>query len=280
MASIQFEIDGQSYTFEAPNHQSFETGEDEVLSTPSTDLTSGQAWYEQGFQTFKILDDSEFGSLVSGLTECVRRILEEELRVDTDAFSLQHYHKWVRSSDDHMKVASRTRDLFPKDFNFPINDLISKFEAFLGFRLTDFDPATGDPLHVILRINRPDSNDFNPPHKDAYEVVDGEASLSPFINMWIPICGVTERSSLPIAPSSHLYRETQILRTRKGGEFGGNQYRVRLVKNWDGSNQLVRTNVRPGEVLCFSPFLVHGLAINEEFDSTRVSLEFRLFRQG
>jgi ectoine hydroxylase-related dioxygenase (phytanoyl-CoA dioxygenase family) len=34
-----------------------------------------------------------------------------------------------------------------------------------------------------------------------------------------------------------------------------------------------------GEVLIFSSHLVHGLAINEESDTTRVALEFRLYKK-
>jgi ectoine hydroxylase-related dioxygenase (phytanoyl-CoA dioxygenase family) len=58
----------------------------------------------------------------------------------------------------------------------------------------------------------------------------------------------------------------------------GNQYRVRMIKSWDGKNDLVRSKVKYGQVLIFTPHLVHGLATNEEQDKTRVALEFRLFK--
>src|SRR5690606_41494256 len=63
-----------------------------------------------------------------------------------------------------------------------------------------------------------------------------------------------------------------------GGVLGKNKYNVRMVKQWAGNNHLERTNVTYGEALIFSSHLVHGLAVNEELDITRVSLEFTASR--
>lgn len=280
MDTLNFTIDGKSIKFSIPDSQHFQYGDEQVLSSEKTDLTYGQPWYDQGLCTIPFLNDAEFKNLRTGLEECVAEIIRKELGFKPETFLLDRYHEFVRSNEDHMKIVSRTRDLFPKDFNFDLDELVKKFEAFLGFSLTDKDPASGQPLHVIVRINRPNSNDFNPPHKDVYEVFDGDAELSSFINMWIPVCGVTNKSSLPMVPASHLLSEDRILRTRIGGLIAGNKYRVRLVKEWDGKNTLTRTDVKYGDVLCFSPYLVHGLAVNEEEHLTRVSLEFRLFKEA
>jgi hypothetical protein len=200
--------------------------------------------------------------------------------MEVENFELNKYHKCITSNEDHFKIVSKTRDLFPEDFNFPLDEIISKFEKILGFGLTDTNPYLNKQLHIIIRINRPHSTDYNPPHKDIYEGVDREDSYIPqFINLWIPICGVTDNSSLPMAPSSHLLPESKILRTFEGGVISGNKYRVRMIKEWGGSNELTRAKVGYGEVLFFSLHLVHGLAINEEEDETRVSLEFRLFKR-
>lgn len=279
MEKVNFIVNGSSHSYSIPDSQNFELGAEVVLSGRKTDITFDQPWYEEGFTSFEFLNDTDFESLYQGLRDCVKKIISEEINIDTDKFVLEHYHDWVASDEEHLKIVSRTRDLFPEDFHFSTVDLVKKFEKFLGFSLTDFDPIRNKQLHVIVRINRPGSNDFNPPHKDVYEVFDGDVELSPFINMWIPVCGVTEKSSLPIVPKSHLLAENRILRTRKGAEIAGNKYRVRLVREWDGSNELVRAKVSYGEALCFSPYLIHGLAVNEESTLTRVSLEFRLFKK-
>ena len=79
-------------------------------------------------------------------------------------------------------------------------------------------------------------------------------------------------------PSSHLISEKKILRTKSAGIIDGKTYHVRSIKSWNGSNNLKRVRIKEGEVLIFSSHLIHGLAINEEADTTRIALEFRLFR--
>ncbi|MGB0524194.1 MAG: hypothetical protein ACPGJS_14595 [Flammeovirgaceae bacterium] len=281
MESFTFKINEQEFHFSAQDSPEFKFGGDEVLSQNGSDIVFDQPWYEQGHTTVKFLEQDEFSLLKQGLTTCIQKIISEEIGVSTDGFELENYHNYVKTDEDHFKVVSRTRDLFPDDFNFSIIEVAKKLESFLGFELTDIDPKTNTKLHIIIRINRPQSNDYNPPHKDIYEGVDSEDSYIPqFINMWIPICGVTSNSSLPLAESSHLFPESKILRTTEGGKLGKNKYRVRMIKEWNGSNELTRAKINYGEVLLFSSHLVHGLAINNEEATTRVSLEFRLFKNN
>lgn len=68
--------------------------------------------------------------------------------------------------DIQYKVVGRTRDLFASDFNFDIAALRARLGRELGLKLSDIDPASGEKLHIILRINRPHSTDFNPVHQD------------------------------------------------------------------------------------------------------------------
>lgn len=149
----------------------------------------------------------------------------------------------------------------------------------MNFNLTDIDPFNNKKLHIIVRINRPLSKDYNPPHKDIYEGVDNNGYIPQFINFWIPIAGVTGKTNLPLAPKSHTINENLVLRTFEGGLIEGNKYRVRMIKSWNGDNALVRSKVKYGQVLIFSSHLIHGLATNEENDKTRVALEFRLFKK-
>jgi ectoine hydroxylase-related dioxygenase (phytanoyl-CoA dioxygenase family) len=97
--------------------------------------------------------------------------------------------------------------------------------------------------------------------------------------VWVPICGVNDKSSLPIAPGSHLLPEDKILRTMDGGVVAGKKYRVRSIAVWDGRSDLTRAKVEEGELLVFSCHLIHGIAVNDQDDQTRVALEFRLFRR-
>jgi ectoine hydroxylase-related dioxygenase (phytanoyl-CoA dioxygenase family) len=42
---------------------------------------------------------------------------------------------------------------------------------------------------------------------------------------------------------------------------------------------MIRPNPKPGEMLLFSPYLIHGGGVNFNKDITRVSLEMRFFRK-
>ena len=278
MPTTDFAINGKTYAVSIDGCPEFRTGKDIVLSNSDTDIVYNQPWYKKGYTSERFLSNEEFAYLKTGLTASVKKIITEELGFDTEGFTLEKYHHFVSENQDHYKVVSRTRDLFSADFNFPIEEMIPKFEKLLGFSLTDMDPKLKERLHIIVRINRPKSNDYNPPHKDIYEEVDKNDYIPPFVNLWIPIAGVTENSSLPMVPGSHQLSEAEIVRTYDGGVVEGNTYRVRMIKEWGGSHDLERADVKDGEVLFFSSHLIHGMAINAEEDLTRVALEFRLFK--
>ena len=48
------------------------------------------------------------------------------------------------------------------------------------------------------------------------------------------------------------------------------------IKSWDGKNEMSIISPKYGSFLLFSSHLIHGLALNNNKDETRVSLEFRL----
>lgn len=279
MNNTDYQIDGNKYTISIEDSPLFQLGKDEVLSREDSDITYGQSWYSKGFSEEDFLSKEEFNSLVSGLTSGIEKIIRKELSVNTEGFELENYHNFVKDDASHFKIVSKTRDLFAEDFNYPVMELTDRLSKILGFNLTDLNPGDQKKVHIIVRINRPQSNDYNPPHKDIYEGVDNESYIPQFVNFWIPIAGVTNNSALPLAPESHKINEKLVCRTFDGGMMEGNKYRVRMIKSWNNENKLVRSTVKNGQVLIFSGHLIHGLAINNEKDKTRVALEFRLFKR-
>lgn len=280
MNKLNYQINNKVYEFSIEGSPDFHSGPDLTYSTEDTDLTYNLDWYKKGYNAEEIFTDEEFFNLKLGLTESIKKIISEELNVGLDDFKLENYHHFVKTTEDHFKIVRRTRDLFPDEFNFNVYEVIPKLEKYLNFTLTDIDPRDNSRMHIIVRINRPKSSDFNPPHKDIYEGIDDKRGIPRIINIWIPICGVTPNSSLPVVESSHTLNEQKISRTFEGGMVNGNKYRVRMIKDWDGSIQLSRAEVKDKEVLFFSPHLIHGLAVNEEEDTTRIALEFRLFQKS
>lgn len=274
---LEYKIDNEIIDVDVSDNQNYITGDSNVLSNVYTDITFNQNWYSEGYTTAPFLWNEEFGDLKKGITNTISDLLTKE-GIDTTGFTLEKYHKYVKTNEQHFSIVSKTRDLFPEQFSFNIKELMPTFSHLLGFELSDINPETNDRVHIIVRINRPKSNDYNPPHKDMYEAYDREGYFPQFVNFWIPIAGVTDKTSLPIVPKSHLISEDNIVRTSDGGIVGGNKYRVRFIKEW-GDNSMIRTNVTDSEVLIFSSHLIHGLAKNGEDDLTRVALEFRLFKK-
>jgi len=273
-----FKIDGEERSFSIENAPEFQTGKNEILSNKETDISFGQHWYEEGYTEKAFLNDEEFASLKNGLIHSIGEIIKQESNIDIAGFNLENYHHYVTNAEDHFKVVTRSRDLFSEDFSFSIKEIIPRLAEILGFNLTDINPKTEKKLHIIVRINRPLSTDYNPPHKDIYEAFDADSYIPQFVNFWIPIAGVTEKSNLPLVPKSHFINENEIVRTFEGGKIEGNKYRVRMIKSWNSETELIRSKVNYGEVLIFSSHLIHGLAVNDEIDKTRVALEFRLFK--
>ena len=78
-------------------------------------------------------------------------------------------------------------------------------------------------------------------------------------------------------PSSHLIPENEILRTAsKGAKINGNTYYVPCILETNkGAIKMIRPNPMEGEALIFTPFLIHGAAVNNNKDITRISLELR-----
>ncbi|QSZ41235.1 hypothetical protein GJV85_03600 [Sulfurimonas aquatica] len=275
---FKFKIDDKQFSFNAEGSPPLKYGIQERLSNERTDLTFGQEWYEKGFKIFPFLGKTEFNSLYSGISNCVRSILSEK-GIEVTNFQLNKYHRFLPDNNSHYEVVNKTRDLFSSDFDFNTAVFYKKLSELVGFELTDINPNNEKKMHIIIRINRPRSNDFNPPHKDIHESFDRDKNVYKFINFWIPICGVSLKSSLPLVSGSHLLPEDKILRTFEGGVIQKKKYNVRNIVSWDGRNDLRREDIRYGNVLIFSSHLIHGCAINDQDEETRVALEFRLFKK-
>ena len=273
--ALQYTINGEPFMVDITGSPDAYLGEDVILSNEQTDLTFGHTWYKHGYSNLPIFSDKEFSRLKSGITHAVQAILLK-LGIESHGFSLEKYHHFV-DDESHFKLVTKTRDLFPQDFNFDCKDIHNKLSERFGVRLGDRDPASGEQQHIILRVNRPWSEDYNPAHKDIYEDFDHRSIVPKMANFWIPISGVNEKSSLPIAEGSHLLSEKAILRTTAGSVINGKPYRVNSIFSWDGRTDLKRSTVGYGSALAFSPHLIHGLALNQQDDQTRVALEFRLF---
>jgi hypothetical protein len=264
---------------EIENENVFKYGKNEILSSEKMDICFCQPWYKKGFTIMPLLNEKEHSAIKISAENKVYEIIKSK-RGSSKQFTLENYHHFIRKEIDHLNVVKITRDLFPEDFSFSSDILISRIGKLVNLNLTDIDPDTNERTHIIIRINRPQSEDFNPPHKDIYEGYDQQKRLPKMINVWIPICGVTSLSTIALVPKSHLINENKILRSFIGGKINKKEFRVRNILSWDGEKKLRRIYVPTGSALLFTPHLIHGLALNNQENTTRVSLEYRLYKKN
>jgi hypothetical protein len=263
----RFVIDKKIYKINMKGN--FYFGDKIILSNEKSDPTFSQKWYEKGYKICNLFNQKEFELIAKEIQNFVCAISKKK-------FNLEKYHKLI-DEEEHKKIINKTRNLFDDDFKFSTQKIIKKFEKILKVKLSDIDPLKNKKIHMVLRINRPNSYDYNPPHKDIYQQFDETGIIPNCINFWIPICGINKNSSLPVVPKSHKIPENKILRSLTGCVLNDNKYRVRGILKWDNKNELIRPKINKKQVLIFSSHLIHGCAINNQKNTTRMSLEFRLF---
>ena len=276
---LAYQIDGHDTIVNTDPDLEFTTGNAGVLSSQYEDLALDQPWGTAGYTIMSF--DSVFSILdvKRDITQILRTIIAElSPSVDLTGFTLETYHHFV-DDEMHYKVIQKTRRLYPQDFGIDEQRIVGFLGEKLNASLGYFNPTTQMNQWIIVRINRPNSIGYNPVHKDIYESYDSLGAIPRMINVWIPICGVEGRTGLPIAPGSHLVPEEQISRTKAGSIIEGQKYSVNCIQTWGDSATLKTMAPNYGDMLVFSSHLIHGLAKNYHADTTRISLEFRLYEQ-
>lgn len=266
-------IDHKSFEFDVEGK--FYWGKAETLFQMEDNLISKTSWREEGFTIFSLFSADEFDRLTHSITRNIQAALTDQ-SIPFDAnFTLERYHHYVKTDEEHHHVINITRDLTVENLDLNLDHVCTQLASHLGYQLTDWIEELQRSF-VIIRINRPNSLDINPPHRDGYLSYWGDT-----LNMWIPIAGCTEASSLPVLPKSHLFPESELYMTKaKGATINGNTYYVPcILKHRTGNLKMLRPNPKGGEALLFTPFLIHGAAFNANTDMTRISLELRFARK-
>ena len=266
-------IDNTPYAFKVKGD--FFWGKKELLYNKKNSVLSKMPWENEGYKVVEAFVNDEFERLKKSLTQnIIEAIKANNISFNEADFTLDKYHKVVNTDELHNQVIDITRNLENKDFDFNIDALAERFGDILGYKLTSWVEEL-QKSHIQIRISRPNSLDINPPHRDGYL-----SYWEDIINVWIPIEGCNENASLPVFSGSHLIPENEILRTEsKGAEINGNLYYVPcILETKKGSIKMTRPNPKQGEALIFTPFLIHGAAVNNNKDITRVSLELRFPR--
>lgn len=264
-------IDGRRHSY--PVEGEFFQGEDELLYDDASSSIQLAAWKQAGYCVVDLFTPDELAELISSIENRVRDTFEELGYESVTELELIDYHKQVTDLKRHVAFSMKSRNFSNEDFGFDLELVTSRLSKVVGKRLSSFNPEL-KRKHVQLRISRPGSLDINPPHRDAYLEYYRKV-----LNVWIPVAGSDENSSLPVVPGSHLIREDALTRTEaRSAKISGNTYMVPCIsKINDRIPEMTRPNPQPGQALIFTPFLIHGAAFNTNADTTRMALELRLY---
>lgn len=243
-------------------------GSDEVLLEQEDNLLANASFNAKGWEIQLLLQPADFQRLHSGIFSLIRLALAAEGTEISDSLPLEKYHDWV---DDqlHEKIVGRISNLPIGLLPISMAILPERIGAMLQTSVSTLNPSTG--LNIFhVRIIRPGKSDFNPIHKDVWL-----PRLKNAANLYLPLCGSNQHSSLPVISGSQWWSEAEIERTESG--FMG--FTVPTALSCKTQPIIERPDVPDGYGLVFSPYLLHGGAENANKDLTRISLEMRFFRK-
>jgi hypothetical protein len=249
-------------------------GPDQVLFLQEDNLIAHTSWQSQGFTLLPLLNQPVFNRLIAGFQSLLIRHMQAIGLPVAGDFNLQHYHRLTaRYPDAHLQLINQTKVLDYHLFPVPIAELIARIAAEVQIPLTVLNPSNGEYI-FNFRIVRPGYSDFNPLHRDAWHT-----ELKGCLNLYIPVAGSNENSSLCLIPGSHYWPEAAVARTLKGAVMNDRQYTVPGLTGTDKALELIRPNPTGPQVLLFTPYLIHGGAANLNPDTTRISVEIRFWRR-
>jgi Phytanoyl-CoA dioxygenase (PhyH) len=248
-------------------------GEPYCLIDQAQDLTAKTSWRDTGYTVETLfedkLNDLFHWNAVELLFECWQRaglVMPQNLKPE-------QYHRLVTAQSDHLRMIEETKLLTADRFPVSIHLLEARISAACGESLIALNPYDGQEI-FHFRIIRPGHGDNNPLHRDVWL-----HDYADCINLYIPVAGSNARSSLVLIPSSHRWEESRIEKTVGGAFINNQKFNVPAVTRIMGNYELIRPDPKPNEVLIFSPYLVHGGAVNLNDDLTRISIEIRLWKK-
>jgi hypothetical protein len=263
-------VNQQPVTYQIEGESS--PAENRVLLADSIDLTAGTAWAAAGYIVAPFLAPTEQQQLQQGLADLLREALQAAGVSVASDFSVSDYHRVI--GDDqmrHLAVVNTTKEYSLDRLPIAPAVLEARVGELCGRPVQAYNPFD-DARIFHLRIVRPGRSDNNPLHRDIWL-----PDYDNCVNIYVPVAGSTADSSLSLIPGSHWWPESQTERTQQGAVYNGVPYTVPGVKDAPQPLELIRPNPGPEEVLLFSPYLLHGGAVNLNADATRVSLEMRFW---
>lgn len=273
---LNFSINGNKHEFDV-NARYFKYGKS--ICKFESYLFTNKEFLENGYIVNKFPENWKL-NITNSITNYIKNIIKNISNVCLDNFDLETYHKFV---DDnlHKKVISKIQGKFLGMNGIHLN--------YLGIPYTNLDEFINEQIgsknlschykrygislkNFWVRIIRPNSLDNNPPHKDGHI-----GRINKNVNIYLPLAGSNEKSSLPIIPKSHLETDDNYIISSSPYLVNGKKFSVPCTVYRKNGLDLITPNPKEDEIMIFTPWLIHGGGINSNSDSTRVSLEMRFF---
>ncbi|MGV3502470.1 MAG: phytanoyl-CoA dioxygenase family protein [Adhaeribacter sp.] len=269
---MKYQVENKTLDMKVEGPSAF--GADQVLFLQEDNLIAHTNWQQKGFTLIDLFEPNTFDRLLAGLRSLLLSNLQALGLPLAEDFNLEHYHHLTaRFPEAHLQLIHKTRVLDYSLFPIPIADLIARIEKEVRIPLTVRNPSNGEYI-FNFRIVRPGTSDFNPLHRDAWH---GE--LKGCLNLYLPVAGSNEHSSLCLIPGSHYWPEAAVARTLQGAVMNERRYTVPGLTHTDKPLELIRPNPRGRQAMLFTPYLIHGGAANLNPDTTRISVEIRFWRR-
>ena len=239
-------------------------GEDTILLENDINLLKNTNFDDTGYS---IVDIKNYNELLQNL------IKSSILSVTNKTFELGDYHNHI-SNVEHSDILNTMP--YKKD----MNDQVKEFSEYLEKTVSDIlnekvKIFNGDLWFRICRPSAISNNDFNPCHRDIY--LEFYRNI---VNIYLPVIGSNEKSSLIIQPGSHKWNENETRITSGGAHFKSTnkKYSVDAIVASKKPLDMIRPNPNENQLMLFSPYLIHGCANNDNIDVTRISLEVRFIK--
>lgn len=269
---MRYVINNRTVTYDCSN--ATEKGPEKIAVDSSVDLTANSLWHAQGYCIEPLFDRDHFSSFKENTARLLISLWRKAGLQVPDGFPLDQYHTLIVSQEQHLNAIDKTKLLPTYQFPIDLSLLIGRISKICGCELEAVNPFDGQRI-FHFRIIRPNSTDNNPLHRDVWL-----EDYKDCINLYIPVTGSNELSSLILAPESHLWLESRVERTVGGAQIGITRFNVPAVTHIEGDYALARPNPAENEVLIFSPYLIHGGSMNFNVNMTRISFEVRLWKKS
>lgn len=239
-------------------------GEDKVILNNDINLLKNTNFDDIGYC---ILDINNYNSLLQNL-------LKTEIFKQTNKdFELEKYHNNITETE-HKSILNSMP--YKRNMNEEVANFSNYLENIVSDKLNEkVKIFNGDLWFRICRPTAIFNNDFNPCHRDIY--LDFYRNI---VNIYLPVAGSNELSSLNVNPTSHKWNENETCITSGGAYFKSTnkKYSVDAIIASKQPLNMIRPNPNEEQLLLFSPYLIHGCANNDNLDTTRISLEVRFIK--